>query len=909
MAAMRAVKQNRRVALPHGLFSTPMTDLRDQLQRSLGNSYTLDRELGGGGMSRVFVATETALGRPVVVKVLPPEMAAGVSTERFKREIAVAARLQHPHIVPLLSAGEMDGVPYFTMPLVEGESLRVQLARHGEMPIADAVRVLREIATALAYAHSHGVVHRDIKPDNVLLSGGTAMVTDFGVAKALSASSNAEHGGVTSLGVALGTPAYMAPEQATADPSTDDRADIYSFGVLAYELLTGQPPFTGRNPSQLLAAQVQEVPEPIARRRSNVPPLLAALVMRCLEKRPADRPQSAADVVHALDDITTPSGGMQPTNPKLRAVPGTVGVSLWRRIPAGALVLAIAAAALGAVGVIVVRRGSTAGDTVAAKRVAVLPFENQGAPEDEYFADGVSDEVRGKLGTIPGLEVIARGSSTPYKNTAKSPQQIAKELGVRYLLTAVVRWEKGAAGSVVHVSPELVEVTGDATPTSRWQRRFDQPLTNVFQVQADIATQVASALNVALGAPVQAQLAERPTQNLAAYDAYLKGVAARGELRTDPASMRAVAALFEQAVALDSTFAAAWAQIAAADVVVYANGVPNPAVLRRAREAADRAIALAPNNAVAHASLGRVLEFQGETERARAANARALELAPNDAAVLSIVAVILRNAGRFDEAESVARRATALDPRSAPAFRTLTVILLYQRRPAQAVEAIAQARRLAPNSLSALESEVLAHLQQGDIAAARRVLNDATDFDQSALVAYFANYWDLYWVLDEPHQQLLLRLTPSAFDDDRATWAGVLAQLCALRKDSVCVRAYADTARAAIDEQLREAPNDAQQHAFRGLMLAYLGRKEEADREAERAVELRPHSVDANGGPYIMHQRLRIHLLLGETDKALTELEQLLNTPYLLTKAWLRIDPNFTPLNGNPRFEKLAGGG
>src|ERR1039458_9961116 len=289
-------------------------DLRDQLQATLSGSYTLERELGGGGMSRVFVAEETALGRKVVIKVLPPETAAQVSLERFKREILLAAKLQHPHIVPLHSAGESNGLPYFTMPFVEGESLRIRLARHGELPVNDAIRILREIASALAYAHEHGIVHRDIKPDNVLLSGGSAMVTDFGVAKALSASTNAELGGVTSLGVALGTPAYMAAEQAAADPAIDHRADIYAFGVLAYELLTGQPPFAGRTPQNLLAAHVTEAPEAISKRRASLPVALAALVMRCLEKRPADRPQTAAELVHALDDITTPSGGMTPTS-------------------------------------------------------------------------------------------------------------------------------------------------------------------------------------------------------------------------------------------------------------------------------------------------------------------------------------------------------------------------------------------------------------------------------------------------------------------------------------------------------------------------------------------------------------------------------------------------------------------
>jgi len=246
-------------------------DLRDQLQHTLGASYTLERELGGGGMSRVFVAEDTALGRSVVVKVLPPEMASGVSIERFKREITLAARLQHPHIVPLLSAGETGGLPYFTMPFVEGESLRARLARGEEVPLKAAVHLLREVASALAYAHRKGVIHRDIKPENVLITEQHAMVTDFGVAKAISAATHADADGLTAVGVALGTPAYMAPEQVAGDPGTDHRADIYAFGVIAYELLAGRAPFAGRTAQALMAAHVLETPEAISSRRVGVP--------------------------------------------------------------------------------------------------------------------------------------------------------------------------------------------------------------------------------------------------------------------------------------------------------------------------------------------------------------------------------------------------------------------------------------------------------------------------------------------------------------------------------------------------------------------------------------------------------------------------------------------------------------
>src|SRR5918998_1752168 len=299
------------------------TDVRAYVQQSLGAAYTLERELGGGGMSRVFVARDQALGRRVVVKVLPPELAAALSIERFKREIMLSAALQHPNIVPVLSTGNTDRLPYFVMPFVEGESLRVRLGR-GPLSVRETVSVMKDVARALAYAHGRGVIHRDIKPDNIIISGATATVTDFGVAKAVAASRAGPVGGtiesrtpggstITHAGVSLGTPMYMAPEQAAADPNTDYRADLYALGIVAYEMLVGAPPFHGRSPQALLAAQLTELPRPISQRRYGVPAALEQLIMQCLEKNPADRPGNAGrELADGLTETLTNALGRVP---------------------------------------------------------------------------------------------------------------------------------------------------------------------------------------------------------------------------------------------------------------------------------------------------------------------------------------------------------------------------------------------------------------------------------------------------------------------------------------------------------------------------------------------------------------------------------------------------------------------
>ena len=641
--------------LPHGdlLPDFVSTHLRDQLQAALGGGYSVAHELGGGGMSHVFVAEDAALGRRVVVKVLPPDAAAGISTERFHREIALAARLQHPHIVPLLSAGEIvrhdaPGVPlpYFTMPLVEGESLRQRLAKGGELPIAEGLRLLREVASALDYAHEKGIVHRDIKPDNILLSRGSAMVTDFGVAKALSASNDPNAPSMTSLGIALGTPAYMAPEQAAASPNVDARADVYALGVTAYELFTGRPPFLGRSPQATLAAHISEPPEPIGNLRASVPTAVASLIMRCLEKNPADRPQTAAEIVRQLDSITTPgvTAPMPDVGPSTRRGPRR----RWLFIAAGVAVI-------GAAIVFALRgRGGTSGTTgEVAASVAVLPFENgSGDTTSNYLADGIADELRSGLTKLGSVRVKSRSASMRFRGTHTDARTVGAKLDVSRILQGTV----SKVGSRLHVTADLVNVTSD---DAVWSATFDRPQADLGGIQDSIAQGVASALHTPNDHRAQeiSGARDRGTSDPVAYESFLKARA------TDDAA-RAILYL-KDAVSRDPRFGRAYAALSR----LYA-GLPIAGLRSR-----DSALALAKANLrkaeAIDSTLIEVYEAQAEIATvnveyvaAAAALSKAVSMDPTDPDLILAYANALANLGRVDEALAEMRRARAADPLS-----------------------------------------------------------------------------------------------------------------------------------------------------------------------------------------------------------------------------------------------------
>jgi len=894
-----------------------LTDLRTQLQTALASAYTLERELGRGGMATVFLAQDLRHDRPVALKVLHPDLAHALGPERFQREIKLAARLQHPHILTVHDSGEAAGQLWFTMPFVEGESLRDRLRRERQLPVDAALRIATEAARALEYAHRHGVIHRDIKPENLLLtSDGSTLVADFGIARALAGADDR----LTETGMAVGTPAYMSPEQAAGDKAVDARTDVYSLGAVLYETLAGEPPFTGATAQAIIAKRFSGEAPRVRQARPSVPEQVDAAVARALAPLPADRFASAGDFARALGSAGLTIAG-SPTDSVPSALPQTAPTrattphptgTAGRRVPLAAVTLAIGF--LVGLGVLFAwRRSHSAMEDTGPKRLAVLPFENLGDSADAYFAEGITNEVRGKLSQVSGLAVLARASSNEYRATSKAPQQIARELGAEYLLTATVQWQKAPGGpSRVRVSPELIRVEPGAAPTTKWQQPFDASLTDVFQVQADIAMKVASALNAALGDSVRHELAAKPTENLAAYDAYLKGEAASQALAAgDPPSLRRAVGFYQQAVALDSGFVPAWAQLGRARAVLYANSTPAPELAAQARDAANRSRALGPDRPEGQLALGEFYRsVQVDNRQALAAYEAGLKLAPTNVDLLVGAALAEQSLGHWEPSLRHLTQAAALDPRAANTARRTTRTLLWLRRYPEAQAAADRSLMLAPTNLQIIEQRAMVALAQGDLAGAQAVVRAALpNVDPAALLAFFGNFQDLYWVLEDAEQQQLLTLPPSAFDDDRGTWSAVRAQTYGLRKDLAKARVYADSAQLAFREQLRATPDDDQRHVLRGLALAYLGRKAEAIEEGERGVALLPVSRDAFAGAYTQHQLVRIYLLVGEPEKALDQLEPLLKIPYYLSPGWLRIDPTLAPLRGNPRFERLIAGG
>jgi serine/threonine-protein kinase len=870
--------------------------ISNPLAEALRDRYVLERVLGRGGMATVYLARDLKHDRLVALKVLDPDVAASLGAERFQREIRVAARLSHPHVLSVYDSGEAAGRLWFSMPFVRGESLRERLRREGILPIEEALRITRQAAQALSYAHKEGVVHRDVKPENLLLTeDGSTQVADFGIARAAESPSEER---LTEMGVALGTPAYMAPEQSSGDGVVDSRADQYALAATCHEMLTGTPPFTGSSSHDLIVRRFTTAPPKVRTSRPEVSPEVEEALHRALALKPGDRFATMAEFGAAL-------GGQFTTDPNatapVAAAPGG-NRAVW---------IAGAAATLLAGGFLYTRATDPTDSAAAADigaitrstRLAVLPFENLGDTADAYFADGIADEVRGKLAVVSGLEVIARSSSSRYRSQDQKPQDIAQDLDVQYLLTGTVRWEKRPGqASRVRVSPELVDAR---TGTTRWQKSFDAALTDVFEIQGQIAGEVAAALNLALAGPARRDLTSRPTGSLEAYTLYLHGRELRsGEVA--PQALRGALAAYRRAVEIDPDFAAAWAELAAGHVDAMRLGGMRADDAEQARIAVERAEALAPASPDTRKARGRYLHVvRGDASAALAEYRAALRSAPSRSDLLDAASEAEVDLALWSDAVVDLEQAARVDPQSPDVLNDLGIAYMRLRRFDDARAMFERARVLRPSSMSLAHNRARLAAMEGDLEGIRQVFRTMEEIvGRRRFVAYVALREDLVWALDDEGRRTLLTLKPADLDGSVADLAVARAQVHWLRGERELARVWGDSAAKAFTALLAQYGDQLHRNqliAMRGLGLAYAGRYQEAIAEALRAEREQPKDQNSQMS-YVRYAIARIYVLAGQPDGAIDRLEALVSEPGLRAAGLLRIDPNFDPIRSHPRF-------
>jgi len=635
---------------------------------SLAERYTVERELGRGGMATVYLAEERKHGRKVAIKVMRPELAASINAERFLREIGIAARLSHPHIVPLIDSGDAGGLPYYVSPFVPGGSLRDRLAREGRLAPRDALRIAQEVGAGLDYAHRAGVVHRDVKPENILFADGHALLADFGVARATSATDSAP---VTDAGIALGTPEYMSPEQASGERDLGRTSDVYSLACVVYEMLAGTPPFAGANARSIMARHVTEAPRPLRALRPDVPPALEAAVARALAKEPPHRFPSVAEFTAAMAAGASASGEHGP-----------------------------------------VHRAAT-------RSVAVLPFVNASPdPENEYLSDGLTDELIDALSKLHGLRVASRTSVFALKGKPQDVRAIGALLGASYVLEGTVR----KAGQQLRITAQL---TSTEDGRLLWSQRYDRRLHDVFAIQDEIARTIVTTLSATSFADLAEPPPRRHTESVKAYGLYL-----RGRYEWNKRSNEGTAAAidyFAQAAAEDPGYALAYTGLADAySLHVDYRSVPVHEGHQRAKAYARKALELDEGLAEAHASLAWSLfiydwDWAGAERQFR----RAIELDPRYASAHQWYAMLLASQGRAEESLVEGHTSQELDPASVSARRGLGWLYYYARRYGQTRYHLAQAMAMNPTSEETYRGLGLALAVAGEHAEAERVLREA----------------------------------------------------------------------------------------------------------------------------------------------------------------------------------------
>ena len=888
--------------------------------------YTILEKLGEGGMGEVYLAEDSRLKRKVALKVLPAEMANDPERlARFKREAETVASLNHPNIVTIHSVEEADGVHFLTMEWVEGESLSDIIGR-GPMKLDKIFELAIPLADALASAHSKGITHRDLKPANVMTNKeGRLKVLDFGLAKMHFDSvgdtdREAPTQALTTEGLAIGTVPYMSPEQVRGE-AVDQRTDIFSLGVVLHEMVAGERPFQGKSGADLVSSILRDRPSSVTDLQANLPHQLGRVIQRCMEKEPDKRFQTALDVRNELEVLKSevesgiaplsgtafPAAKPEPEKPKwLRpavagvAIVGLTGL-LWFLMGRDSSEEPATADSTSAAAPEVATPPSAASDR---EMVVILPFDNLGEAEDQYFAAGVSDEINGRLASVSGLGVISRKTAARYADTEKSVKEIGDELGVDYILEGTVRWahqEEGA--SRVRIAPELIRVADDSQV---WTQIYDREIDDIFQVQSDIAGEVIAALDITLRGDEQAALDETPTDNIEAYQAFLKAQELQQSGTTIEQQDDEAVALYERAVELDPDFVKAWATLVQHHASIYRNGIDQTeerlARAKTALEGAERVGADLPETRLARGYY-HYYGFQ-EYDRALVEFEAASKAVPNDAESRQAIGYIYRRKGDLDAAIRNLELAAELDPQDANIPRNLGTTYRARRQFDQALEMADRVLALEPlsdNNYFAKASYVMHGT--GDLATSRQVLER---MPVTSSVAGAFNWIDQYfWERD--YDGIIERIesidSPVPFVVTAKQMVVAFAK--ALRDGADAARPDLEAARTQVSALLEGAPGNAQVHGWLSGILAFLREDEAAIREAQLSLEL--SEMDQFSGKQAAENMARIYAAVDRPEEALELLENLLESEYenAITPWALKLDPAWDVIRDDPRFQAL----
>jgi serine/threonine protein kinase/tetratricopeptide (TPR) repeat protein len=865
--------------------------------------YKILQQVGAGGMGIVYKAEDLSLTRTVALKFLPLGLEAQEPERaRFLQEARAAAILNHPNICTIHEIAEVDGQQFIVMEFIDGKTLR-QVAPVQQLQTALGYAV--QIGEALHEAHSQGIVHRDIKADNIMLNPrGQIKVMDFGLAK-LKGSLK-----LTRTSSTLGTLAYMAPEQLQGG-EVDARSDIFSFGVVLYEMFTGKGPFRAEHEAALMYSILNEQPALLSGLRPDLPSEIDRIVQRSLEKNPEDRYQHVDDMVSELRRVMRQSGPvLRPEAPTSRMEhPRERGKGrsrkFWLWVASVVVLLGIGVALFKMLG------PSPGGSSAAKKMLVVLPFENLGSANQEYFADGITEEITSRLSGLSGLGVIARSSAMQYKKTPKTVKQIGQELTVSYILQGTIRWENSGGETHVRVTPQLVSV-GDGTQI--WSEAFESVLSGAFKLQKEIAGDVARALDVTLLQPERKVLETALTSSPEAYDHYLRALTYVDRSFAEQ-DMRLAEQLLTKAVSLDPKFTAAYASLSGIHANMYWEFYDHTETrVQQAKEAADMALRLDPSHADAHVAQGMYYyHCRLDYDNALKELGEALARQPNNRDALLGIAAIKRRQGKFDESAANTEKVLETDPRSGSLNAELAITFAKLRKFPEAERYFDRAISLSPDWPVPYSLKALLYLRwNGNIHGARSVLEEAANRkirNQDILITYAAVNVDVVEGRFEDALQRLSEMEPNQIDVQEVYFPAELlkASIYGYLKRPKEERIAYETSRQLLERASREHPDDARLHGALGLAYAGLGRKDEALREGKLAIELLPLSKDALRGSYRATELALIYVMVGEHDAALALLEDLLSRPTDLTVSILRLDPAWAPLRSNPRFQKLVG--